>query len=147
MSHTTTIGQILFADESALRAAAEELKDRGVRCDLIEAAIPRAYFANQMEQAPLVLKLHDSRYDVGFYPSVDDQSKLEAKCDLWGGDIAGQLGTPVEDGINEAQAAIGKLNNAYVHHAATNRFAQQGGMVTRQDNPDGSYELTITLAA
>ena len=147
MSHTTTIGQILFADRAALQSAAEELKSRGVRCDLIEAAIPRAYYANQMEQAELVLKLHDSRYDVGFYPSQEDDSKLEARCDLWGGDVAGQIGAPVEEGINESQAAIGQLQNAYVHHAAVNRFAPQGAMVSRQDNDDGSYELTVTVAA
>ena len=145
MSHTTTIGQILFADEAALRAAAEELKDRGVNCDLIEAAIPRAYYANQMSQADLVLKLHDSRYDVGFYPNQD--GKLEARCDLWGGDVASQLGAPMEKGISENEAAIGKLRNAYVGKAAETAFAQQGGMVTRQQNDDGSYELTVTVAA
>lgn len=144
MSHTTTIGQIFFADERALRAAAAELKDRGVRCDLIEAAIPRAYYSNQMGQAPLVLKLHDSRYDVGFYPS---EQGLEAQCDLWGGDIAGQIGTPVEEGVNPAQAAIGQLRHAYARKVVENHYTQQGGMIQPQQNEDGSVDLTVRFAA
>lgn len=146
MSHTTTIGQILFADADALRAAAEELKARGIDCDLIESATPRAYFNDQMGEAPLVLKLNKSRFDVGFYEE-EDKDGLVAKCDLWGNDIAGQIGTPQEEGVTPTEAALGQLRNTYATHAVMNRAMQQGHSVQRIDEEDGSVQLVIDYAA
>ncbi len=145
MSHTTTIGQILFADQAALRAAIVELKDRGVDCELLEQVAPRAYYQNQMGVAPLTLKLNNSRYDVGFYPNKD--GALEAQCDLWGQDIERELGAPVEEGVTREQAAIGKLRNAYANQVIQNHYASQGGMIDRQENADGSVNLTVRFAA
>lgn len=144
MSHNTTIGQIFFANEQALRDAAVELRERGVDCELIEAAMPRAYSHGQLPEAPMVLKLNRSRYDVGFYPS--DQG-LEAKCDLWGGDIARELGEAAEGDVTQDQAAISKLRRAYANQVVTQTFSQQGHMVSRSDNPDGSFDLEVTVAA
>ena len=144
MSHTTTIGQIFFANERALRDAAEELRERGVDCTLIEAATPRAYFANQMQQAPLVLRLNNSPYDVGFYQT---EQGLEAQCDLYGGHIHRELGEQAEKGVTQEQAAISKLRSAYANQVITQQFAQQGHMVTRQDNDDGSFDLVVEVAA
>lgn len=145
MSHTTTISNLVFTDVAALQAAADELRQRGIRCEMLENAIPRAYYNNQMTQAPLVLRLDDSRYDVGFY---EDEGKegLTPKCDLWGGDIKNVLGAPTEEGVNETDAALGKLRNAYAVQATTNAALQQGHQVHRQDGADGSVQLTVIAA-
>ena len=144
MSHTTTIGQILFADEDALRSAVDELQARGVDCSLVEHIRPRAYYSNQLDEAPLVLKLNKSRYDVGFYP-VEGEDHMVAKTDLWGGDVAGQLGVEEEEGVSPTQAAIGKLTQAYATHATMNQIVRQGGTVTRIDDADGTVRLVAQV--
>ena len=145
MSHTTTIGQIVFADQNALRSAAQELKQRGIDCDLIENAIPRAYYTEQrgMGQAPLVLKLHQSPYDVGFYPNQDGE--LEARCDLYQGHIERQLGVAPEEGLTRNQQAIGKLRAAYSLHACTNTVVQGGGTVMPRLNDNGSVDMVARV--
>lgn len=142
MSHTTTIGQILFADEQALRSAAAELKERGIDCDLIENAIPRAYYQNQMGEAPLVLRLNSTDYDVGLYRNKEDTAYAPS-TDLWAGKVASQLGVPAEEGVGPQEASIGKLRNAYVTHAIINQANAEGRMVDRYDEADGTVRLTI----
>lgn len=144
MSHNTTIGSIFFANEYALRAAAEELKERGVDCSMIEEAMPRAYSAGQSEKAPLVLRLNQSRYDVGFYPT---EQGLEARCELWGDDIANQIGEAPEGDVTPEQAAISKLRRAYANQVITTTFTQQGHTVGHTGNDDGSFDLEVTIAA
>lgn len=147
MSHNTTIGQIIFADVGALRAAADELQQRGINCDLIENAIPRAYSQNQLPRADLVLRLNAGRFDVGFYKEGEDDH-YTAKADLWGGHVADQIGTPREEGISQAEADLGQLRHAYAAHATMNQVVRQGGTVQRIDNEDGSTQLVVqNLAA
>ena len=47
MSHTTEIGNIVFSDIDALRAAVNELNTHGVKCSLEKGGNPRAFYANQ----------------------------------------------------------------------------------------------------
>lgn len=150
MSHTTTIGQIIFADVSALRQAAQELRERGIRCELLENAIPRAYYSNQsgMGEAPLVLKLDDSKYDVGFYPSAANPNELEARTDLYSGQVAGVLGVDAPREVSKEVASIGKLRAAYTKAAITNAAVTQGATVTSSGiQADGSQQVVVRSAA
>lgn len=147
MSHTTTIKNLLITDQSALRAAIVELQGQGVECDLLEDMIPRGYYENQsgLEKAPLVLRLQDSRYDIGFYPN-EEQTGLEARTDFFGGDIERQLGVKPGKGDDREQAKMGKLYQLYAIHAATAAAVRQGHAVNRVNNADGSVQLQVQVA-
>jgi hypothetical protein len=133
----------MLSDKKAIEAAVAELKSKGLKCDLLENAIPRAYYANQtgMGSADMVLKLHDSKYDVGLYKTDEG---YESRCDFWSGDIEKQLGVTAGKDDDRNQAKLGKLFNAYAVHAASRAAVQKGYQVTRRDNTDGSTQLTIT---
>lgn len=146
MSHTTTVDAVEIKDIGALQAAVAELKANGIQCDMLENQIPRAYYATQAgmnKAAPHVLKLHNSRYDVGFYPK-GETGTYEARCDLWGGDIAKNLGVQAEEGVSSEQAALGKLLNMYSVHAVTRKATQQGYRVNRVAKDNGAVQLQIT---
>lgn len=145
MSHTSTIKDVVFADIDALKAAIHELRSNGISCEMLENALPRAYYQNQDGMntvAPYVLKLTDSPYDVGFYPT---EGGLEARCDLYGGHIQKVLGVAVKAGPNESRerAAMGKLYNLYAVHATTRAAIRKGFKVNRINNTDGSVQLRI----
>lgn len=148
MSHTSTVEAIAFVDLDALRSAIQELKDRGLRLDLIENATPRAYFPDQegLGEAPYVVKLHDTKYDIGLYPRENGQG-YEARCDTWGGYISDILGAQATGKEGEAQSCMGKLFNVYAIHAATRAAVRQGYAVQRIDREDGSAKLVVNLAA
>lgn len=143
MSHTATINTLMLSDKHAIEAAVAELKSKGLKCDLLENAIPRAYYSTQkgMGQADMVIKLHDSKYDVGLYKNADGE--YESRCDFWDGDIERQLGvTPGKDD-DRNQAKLGKFYRGYAVHAASRAAIQKGYQVTRNDKADGSVQLTV----
>lgn len=142
MSHTTTISTLLLSDETAIRAAVAELATKGVKCELLENAIPRGYYDNQMSQADMVIKLNDSRYDVGLYKKTD--GSFEAQADFWSDDIQRNLGVKAGTGDNATQAKLGKFFSLYAVHAATRKAVQQGMSVNRLNKADGSIQLQIT---
>lgn len=146
MSHTTTIDSVTIKDVNALRSAVEELKRNGVNCDLVEDQIPRAYYSSQAgmdSKAPFVVKLNDSRYDVGLYS--DGKGGFEARADLFGGDISRSLGAKAQKGENTQQAAMGKLFQTYAIHAATRKAASQGYSVQRVTQDDGTVQLRVAV--
>ena len=146
MSHTTSIDSIVFSDIDALTAAVKELAAAGVKCALEKNTTPRAFYQNQtgLGVAPYVLRLHDSRYDIGFYPREGKQG-YEARTDLFGGDISRVLGaTNIKPGETAQQAALGKLNQAYAIHAATRAAVKKGMAVRRINGEDGGVRLVIT---
>ena len=148
MSHTTTVNNVAINDIGALQAAVAELKANGVACEMLENQLPRAYYSNQagMETpADYVLRLNNSRYDVGFYKNAE--GTYEPRCDLWGGDIAKQIGVTQREGIGREQAALGKLFNLYSTHAVMRKANQQGYRVQRTNKEDGSVQLQITGVA
>ena len=144
MSHTTTVNNVEIKDIAALQAAVAELKANGIACEMLENQIPRAYYQKQAGMdtvAPYVLNLKNSRYDVGFYKN--ENNTYEARCDLWGGDIAKQLGVQAE-GVPDAQKALGKLLNMYSVHAVSRKAMQQGYRVNRVNKADVGVQLQIT---
>lgn len=146
MSHTTEITDVIFGDTEALKLSITALQKQGVRCSLEENTIPRAYYANQtgMGKAPLVLKLLDSPYDVGFY---HDKKKngLVARADFFAGHVSKVLGaTTVKKGETAAQAAMGKLFQTYAVTAAKRKAVQQGYTVNEHRKADGTVQLILT---
>lgn len=142
MSHTTTIAKILLTDMQAFKAACAELKRKGVDLDIVENAKPRAYYDNQMGKAPYVVRLNNSRYDVGVYPTKDGKAH-ECRADFFGGDIQGQLGGTAKTPDEREQAPLGKLYQMYAVHAATRQAVRKGYTVNRVEQDDGTIQLQV----
>lgn len=146
MSHTTAINSVVITDLAALNAAVEELRQNGVRCELINNATPRAYYDSQqgMGEAPMVLKLHDAQYDVGLYPT--ESGGYEARTDFWAGEVERVLGNPAESPEQREQAKLGKLFQTYAVCAAENHAAMNGYSTMRDVKDDGTVQLVLTAA-
>lgn len=148
MSHTSTIASVVINDITALRLTIAELKGQGVKCELLENAVPRAYFPQQSGMdtpAKYVVKLEDSKYDVGLY-ARDGKPGLEARTDFFAGYVEKVLGLPAGLGPGEAHK-MGRLLQTYAKHATIRQAAQQGHRVGQTVLPDGTVQLTITMAA
>jgi hypothetical protein len=149
MSHTSRINAVSIVDVNALRAACRELQEKqGVNLTLAENVTPRAFYRSQegMGVAPFVVQLHDGPYDVGLYKAENGRG-YEARCDLWGGHIAGQLGAKRGQGESVEQAALGKLFKLYAVHAAMRTAVANGHQVQRIDKENGEIKLVVSLAA
>ena len=150
MSHTTTLKAIAIRDVQALKAAALDLKSKGVNCELVENARPRMYYANQHGNCPFVLKLPGSPYDIGF--DLQEDGTYAPVMDTWGGHIQKQVGIsnptcelPKDRSEAEAAMAIGKFSQAYAKHAAINAAVNQGYMVESADiDQKGNVNLVLT---
>lgn len=131
-----------------MRAAVQELNDRhGIKCSLVENTTPRAYFADQagLGKAPLILRLDDCKYDIGFYP--DGAGAYEARTDFWNGHVEKVLGAPACSVASKEQAKLGKMFQAYGIHAAMQQARKQGYTVRRQAGKDGAEQLIVTGVA
>ena len=147
MSHTSTVASIVITDIKALKAAIKELNNAGVNCEFLENAVPRAYFTNQdgLGVAPYVIKLNDSRFDVGLYKNKKIGG-YEARADFWANEVANQLGAPQKEGVQEEQAMLGKLYQTYGVVAAERQAAAQGYTSSRSVKKDGTVQLVLTAA-
>lgn len=144
MSHTTSVTDIVFTDIAALQSAVAELKKSGVKCELVQDATPRAFYAGQdgMGHAPYVLRLDDARYDVGFY--WNEQKKgYEARTDFFSGSVEKVLGSSASGPEDAQRAKLGKLYQMYGVHAATRKAVQQGYSVRRVVKGDGTISLVM----
>lgn len=146
MSHTATVKSIKIQSITALRGAIQELAQAGIKCSLVENAVPRAYFANQqgMELAPYVVKLNDCPYDIGLYRQAD--GSYEARTDFFAGHIERLLGATARTAESTEQAKMGKLFQMYGVHAATEAAKKKGLMVRRVTKNDGTLTLELTGA-
>lgn len=145
MSHTAIIDSVVISDKNALVATIAELKHNGIKCDLLEDTLARAYYTDQagMDQpAKFVIKLHDSPYDVGLYDKADGKG-WEARTDLYQGHVQKILGSTRMEGETKEQAALGKLFQTYAINAATQKAVQQGYQVNRVTKQDGTVQLRI----
>lgn len=147
MSHTSTIDSIIITNIKALRATVKELNNAGVECSLLEDAIPRAYYTNQigLEKAPFVIKLNKGKYDVGLYKNKDN-SGYECRADFWNNDIATQLGVSHKNGVPSNQSNLGKLYQTYGVVAAEQQAIKQGYSTSRTVKKDGTVQLVLTAA-
>lgn len=123
----------------------EELNKQGIRCELLENAVPRAYFKDQpnMGRADLVLKLTDCKYDIGLYKQAD--GSYEPRTDFFAGYVEKILGAKASDKTPDKinQAKLGKLFQMYGICAATEKARKSGYTVRRVANEDGSMKLIV----
>jgi len=138
MSHISQI-DIVITDVDSLRSAIAELKRNGVKCELLENAVPRAYYSDQLPEAPFVVEVTNGDYDVGLYKTEDGKA-YTAKCDFYKGSIQRELG--IANATNN-QSRLGKLYQMYGVHAATKQAIQQGYNVHRINKPDGTIQLQV----
>lgn len=152
MSHTTEIDDVVISDIKALEAAIAELNAKGARCQLIKNAAPRAFYENQkgLEKTDYVIRLADSRYDVGLY-KVPGKAGYRARADMFAGDVARVLGCGcstdfigIDPSPQESRLMLGKLYQTYAIHAAIRSSVAKGYTVRRVDNKDGSVRLVVT---
>ena len=133
---------------AAITAAVRELYTQGIQCELIENATPRAYYANQkgMGKADLVLKLQNSRYDIGFYKQED--GTYELATDFWGQDVEKLLGaTKLPENATaetKVQAKLGKLYQLYAANAAEIAAQNQGFQTQRINGTNGEMQIIVT---
>jgi len=144
VSHTSAVKSIAITSVEALREAVKELNANGVKCSLVENSTPRAYYSNQtgLGKADFVLKLDNSRYDVGFYKS--ENGGYEVRTDFWGQDVKNQLGATASGPGKTEQAQLGKLFQAYGIHAAMMEARRKGLMATRQKGKDGIEQVVVS---
>jgi hypothetical protein len=142
MSHITTVTDIIFTDVKALKTAAQALKKEGIDCKLLTDSKPRAFYDNQMEKAPFVLSLKNSRYDVGFYMTKEGNGYI-AKADFFGGEIEKQIGVKYQEGMNKNLTPMSKLYAQYTVAATVNEAVSKGYSVQRSVKSDGSIQLRI----
>ena len=147
MSHTTTVNSVTLVSKSAIQAAVRDLKGLGIKCDLLENAVPRAYYSNQagMGEADMVLKLNDAQYDVGLYKN--DKGHYEARTDFFAGSVGRVLGVATTGQASGEQAQLGKFFQAYATRAVEEQALSQGYMVNQARNADGTIVMTLTSAA
>lgn len=139
MSHTTTLKGLQIKDVAALRQTVVDLQSLGVKCSLVENQKPRMYFQNQSEMAgeqfgkngglcEFVLKLDDSRYDVGFDLGID--GTYSPVFDAFGGSVQRVIGArqaKIDNyGMTGSAKTIGLLLQNYAKNAAINSAVSQG---------------------
>lgn len=146
MSHTSAIKAVKITSISALTSAVAELASKGVRCSLLQNAVPRAYFPDQagMGKAEYVLHLPDAKYDVGLYLQPD--KSYEPRTDFYGGSVEAVLGVAATSEATREQAKLGKLLQMYAIHAATETARRKGLSVNRTTGKDGTIRLELTGA-
>lgn len=121
------------------------LQAKGVACELVENEKPRMYYADQHGVCPYVLKLKDSRYDVGF--DLQGDGTYSPVFDGWDGEVGKQVG--VSDaglkGTDRTMASIGRLLQEYSKAAVIEAAVMQGHTVDGViENPDGSLCVQLT---
>lgn len=142
MSHTTTL-KADIRDIRAIRSAVQELKQKGVKVDLLENTKPRMYYSHQHpENSRFVLHLPESRYDVGLDQGAD--GKFTMAFDAWAGEIAKHLG---DNRVKGQGATVAKFMQSYTKHAAINAAQAKGYTVTGTtvDAKTGEVLLTINV--
>lgn len=148
MSHTTTIRGVKIRDEQAIRAAVRELREQGIKVDLLENAKPRMYSepqANAVGTCAYVLRLENSRYDVALKKQED--GTFAPVFDEWANQVGSQLGSACPSPYTsegKAQHQIGKFMQAYGKHAVINKARSMGQSVQDVRNVNGKMVITLT---
>jgi len=136
-----------------LRAAVDALRASGVNCELLQNAVPRMFYQNQIrdhiqakapnayrfhknaDECDFVLRLPGSRYDVGFLTDAKT-GDLVAQFDDWSKSVSSILGAkfngPVEhwsgmkEDTEQTLHSIGRLLQEYTKAAVIESAAQEG---------------------
>ena len=137
---------------AAFESACQAMRQKGVVFDVIKNATPRMYYseqAAQVGQCDMVLRLKNSRYDVGF--KRQDNGDLVPVFDGWDNDIRNTgIGTaaacPIPNSpAAQEQAHIGSFMQEYSKHAAINAATANGYMVESVETNPETGEQTLVL--
>lgn len=148
MSHTTSIKGVSITNIQALRAAIDELAEKGIKINLTEDAQPRSYYSafgreqEGMGKADYVIGLADANYDIGLYLN-QETGVYEARTDFWAGSVEGVLGAEASAKEYTEQAKMGKLFQAYAVHATLATARMQGKSIRRVTKEDGTEQLIV----
>ena len=150
MSHTTKLTGIEIRDEAALVSAINDLKAKGLAVECVRDAVPRMYFANQHGKCAIVMKINDSKYDVGFDKVGDTYVPV---FDEWENYVGAFVGEPI--GLTEkltqeekSQRKIGKLLKRYARNAMYNAAVQQGYLLESEtEDAEGNVHLRLYVGA
>jgi hypothetical protein len=175
MSHTTTVKSVPIKDIRALRAAINELKAKGVNIELEQNAVPRMYYANQLQKhmgrqsevCDYVVRVKDAYYDIGlikeadgsFTPVFDDYNYSSSSVPATkegSGPIRDSLGAKFEGKVDHWSGArqdteqtlhsIGKLLQGYTKHATIFAATQAGYQVQRAwTDSEGNVQLELNV--
>ena len=147
MSHTTKIKDSAIKDVKAIRTAVQRLKiKRGVNCSLLENTTPRMYYRGQSEKCDFVLKLHDSKYDVGFNKQED--GSYEVMMDTWDGQVKSQLGgdwKSLEGRESSTRKHIGKFYEEYAIAEVQNACAYDGDLSFEDFHVDDEGRIHMAM--
>jgi hypothetical protein len=148
MSHTTSLRTLKIVDIAALEEAVQYLNENGAKLEFLKNARPRMYYERQQELCDFVVKVHGSRYDVGFKKGED--GTYYPIFDAWQGDLRAQIGAPSNvygENVEEEQMLnISKLIDLYGIHAAKNQLETDGysyGADIEYVREDDSYVLVV----
>lgn len=153
MSHTTTVKSVPIKSRSALRSAAQALRSAGINCELVENAVPRMFYENQIrmhiqskmpeayryhanpDECDFILRLPGCRYDIGFLTDIKT-GDLIPLFDDWAKSISNTLGAKFtgvvehwsgqRDDTEQTLHSIGKLLQEYSKQAIMESAAQDG---------------------
>lgn len=149
MSHTTKLKGTVIRNINALRAAIEELAATGVSVELVENERPRMYYNNQHGVCPYVVRLNNSRFDVGL--DLQEDGTYTPVFDTHANTVGRHLGADVNvcpmPRTQEGQAThqIGKLMQSYAKHTAMQEAAAQGYIV-ENSYTDEKGQVHLVLA-
>lgn len=149
MSHTTTLKTVNINDTQALEDAVAFMKERGLKATLLRDTTPRMYYDNQYGKCDYVLRLDNSKYDIGFAKQAD--GSYAPVFDSWAGELQRVIGNPSHCKVPVSQeereaAAVASLLNAYGVHAAKRQLESEGyyGFEITINPEDNSYTLEAT---
>lgn len=160
MSHTTTVKSVAIRDVEALRSAVKELQELGVNCSLEEGdnIAPRMYYDQQSKElrgkTPYVLRLPNSRFDLGFQRVEENGEVTYAPVtDFHGGYVEKEIGAkcgckPAEgEKVDSAERAIGHMMQLYAKHATINAAVASGYTVDSITTDADTGEIHININA
>ena len=124
MSHVTVIKSVPIKSISALYAAVTNLQEKGIKCKLEKDCRPAMYAEHQEVLCPYVLRLEDSKFDIGFQKEKDSES-YDILMDTYAGHLKNVLGTEGKNDNNH----IGLLLQEYSKEAAKEAAFACGMMV------------------
>jgi hypothetical protein len=151
MSHTTTLRGVQITNPTAIQRAVADLVSQGIQIELLENATPRMYYKrqeNEIGKCDYVLKIANSRYDVGLKWNAKEK-QYDAIMDTWAGEVAGQIGATCpapRDAGKQGEHAIGKFTQRYLLHAAKISAMNEGYSVIGENiGDDGAIQLELAV--
>ena len=152
MSHNVTISDIKITDIDALEAACAELRSKGVKISLHKDATYLAYDSSQTKVYPYVIKMEESKYDIGFEKTSD--GAYVPVFDPFAGQIQRVVGldrNSVQNldllnacAVNDPKVHIGKLMQTYGLCKAEAEAGQHGYTTQRVNSDGGQVQLVVT---